>query len=378
MMAEMCDPILTKERISSADPFLWIIPFILSLIGVVMIYSLTLPDSILRDGQLHSHLGLRQLQWIVLGLAAMVVMYLIPLNFWFRASGFLWVVTVGITFITLLSGVGLEAGGARRWINIGGIRLQPLELLSFAYVIHLSKILSIEGCNKGKAFLKLSVIGIISIFPVLIQPDLGGTILLFLLGMAMFVESFGWSIPILTGICMLPGLGFLIFKESYRLRRYLAFIDPWKDPLDKGFQIIQGLVAFANGGVMGVGIGKGLQKLNYLPAAHTDFIIAALGEEFGFMGTGTVVMLFAIWTYRVFRVYKKTLSSYNKVMIWGLCISVLLPFFINVAGVTKMLPLTGMPLPFISYGGSSLVSSWMAVGVLLRCSKDAQGEKCHE
>lgn len=368
-MVETCNAPVIEERQYRVDPFLWLIPLILSLIGVVMIFSLTSPESI-SNGGLHSSLGIKQLQWLVIGLAAMLVMYLIPFILWQRISGFLWVIAVGITAITLLHGIGLEAGGAKRWINIGGVRLQPLEFLSLVYVLHLSKILSVTDNKRIKVFLKLSVIGTISIVPVILQPDLGGTILLFLLGMAMFVEAYGWLIPLLTGFIMLPGLFILIFKESYRVRRYLAFIDPWKDPLDKGFQIIQGLIAFANGGILGVGIGKGLQKLNYLPAAHTDFIFAALGEEFGLAGTGFIVMLFATWSYRIFRVYRKADSSYIKILLWGLCVSILLPFFINVAGVTKLLPLTGMPLPFVSYGGSSLVSSWMTIGLILRCSKD--------
>ncbi len=368
-MVETCNAPVIEEKQYRVDPFLWLIPLILSLIGVVMIFSLTSPESISNVG-LHSSLGIKQLQWLVIGLAAMLVMYLIPFILWQRISGFLWVIAVGITAITLLHGIGLEAGGAKRWINICGVRLQPLEILSLVYVLHLSKILSVTDNKRIKVFLKLSVIGTISIVPVILQPDLGGTILLFLLGMAMFVEAYGWLIPLLTGFIMLPGLFIMIFTESYRVRRYLAFIDPWKDPLDKGFQIIQGLIAFANGGILGVGIGKGLQKLNYLPAAHTDFIFAALGEEFGLAGTGFIVMLFATWSYRIFRVYRKSDSSYIKILLWGLCVSILLPFFINVAGVTKLLPLTGMPLPFVSYGGSSLVSSWMTIGLILRCSKD--------
>lgn len=368
-MVKTCNAPVIEERQYRVDPFLWLIPLILSLIGVVMIFSLTSPESISNRG-LHSSLGIKQLQWLVIGLAAMLVMYLIPFILWQRISGFLWIIAVGITAITLLHGVGLEAGGAKRWINIGGVRLQPLEILSLVYVLHLSKILSVTNNQSVKVFLKLSVIATISIVPVILQPDLGGTILLFLLGMAMFVEAYGWLIPLITGFIMLPGLFILIFKESYRVRRYLAFIDPWKDPLDKGFQIIQGLIAFANGGILGVGIGKGLQKLNYLPAAHTDFIFAALGEEFGLAGTGFIVMLFATWSYRIFCIYRKSDSSYIKILLWGLCVSILLPFFINVAGVTKLLPLTGMPLPFVSYGGSSLVSSWMAIGLILRCSKD--------
>ena len=164
-----------------------------------------------------------------------------------------------------------------------------------------------------------------------------------------------------------------IIRESYRLRRYVAFLDPWKEPLDSGFQVIQGLVAFANGGLLGVGIGKGLQKMNYLPAAHTDYIFAAIGEEFGFIGTGLVVILFTMWAWRCFKVYKQAPSPFLRTLLWGLVISVLLPFFINVGGVTKLLPLTGMPLPFMSYGGSSLLMMWIRVGLIVRITKEIVG-----
>lgn len=370
-MAEFHDTPSSENSTCTTDLFLWLIPFALCIIGAVMIFSLTLPDSISRGGVLSSHLGMRQLQWITLGLVSMVIMYLFPLSFWKRTSGVLWIFAVMLTFVTLIHGLGFEAGGAKRWIRIAGFRVQPLEFLSLAFVIHLAKILSDEGLKRKDAFTKLLVIMGVSIIPVILQPDLGGSILLFLIGMAMFVERKGWLLPLLTGGMMLPVLLFLIFGESYRLRRYIAFMDPWKDPLDKGFQVIQGLVAFSNGGVLGAGIGKGLQKLNYLPAAHTDFIFAALGEEFGLLGTGGVTFLFSFWTYRIYGVYRKTNSGYIKVFVWGLCISILLPFFINIAGVTKLIPLTGMPLPFVSYGGSSLVTSWMSIGILLRCSRDA-------
>jgi len=131
------------------------------------------------------------------------------------------------------------------------------------------------------------------------------------------------------------------------------------------------MVAFANGGLLGVGVGKGLQKLNYLPAAHTDYIFATIGEEFGFVGSFMVVLLFCIWTFRAYSTYRKAEDPFHASLIWGLSASMLIPFFINLGGVLKLMPLTGIPLPFISYGGSSLLFMWIRVGLIMRVCKEA-------
>jgi len=140
--------------------------------------------------------------------------------------------------------------------------------------------------------------------------------------------------------------------------------------MNKGFQIIQGLVAFSNGGILGVGVGKGLQKLNYLPAAHTDYIFPAIGEEFGLAGTLFIVLLYAFWTFRAYILYRRSDDPYLCVLIWGITVSILFPVFVNLGGVMKLMPLTGIPLPFLSFGGTSLVCMWVKVGILMRIAKE--------
>jgi cell division protein FtsW len=140
--------------------------------------------------------------------------------------------------------------------------------------------------------------------------------------------------------------------------------------MNKGFQIIQGLVAFSNGGILGVGVGKGLQKLNYLPAAHTDYIFPAIGEEFGLIGTLFIVLLYAFWTFKAYMLYRRSADAYMSVLIWGITASVLFPMFINLGGVMKLMPLTGIPLPFISFGGTALVIMWVKVGIMMRVAKE--------
>lgn len=188
--------------------------------------------------------------------------------------------------------------------------------------------------------------------------------------MAIHVQSRGWSWPFIAGAAGFPFFFMFIIREGYRLRRYIAFLDPWEQPMDSGFQVIQGLVAFSNGGLFGVGVGKGLQKLNYLPAAHTDYIFATVGEEFGFIGTFFILFFFLLWTMRACSAYKNA-EGFRATLIWALTVSVLIPLFINLGGVLKLMPLTGIPLPFISYGGSSLLFMWAKIGLLMRVCREA-------
>lgn len=215
----------------------------------------------------------------------------------------------------------------------------------------------------------------LSVVPFIFQPDYGGAILLFVLMMGIYVEKFGWLYPLVIGGSM-GVLGFmpLLVSSPYRMARVLAFLDPWQDPRGKGFQIIQGFIAFANGGLWGVGLGQGLQKLKYLPAAHTDFIFAAIGEELGFVGTSLVLLLFVLWFVTILWFYVNIQDAFVRTLLWGIAISVALPLIVNLGGVLKLFPMTGVPMPFISYGGSSLVMMWARVGLLLRGIRDGLSE----
>ena len=199
---------------------------------------------------------------------------------------------------------------------------------------------------------------------------MGGIMLIFAICMSMHVINRGWKYP-LTGVLFLILVSIvMVYAERYRMRRFMAFINPWDDPLNKGFQIIQGLVAFSNGGIFGVGVGRGLQKLNYLPAAHTDYIFPAIGEEFGLAGTLLIVLLYAFWAFKAYTLYRRSYDPFLSVLIWGITASILFPMFVNLGGVMKLIPLTGIPLPFISFGGTSLVCMWVKIGIMLRIAKE--------
>lgn len=355
------------------NPFIWVIPLILSGLGILMITSTTSPSSFTSTGT-PFHMGIKQLQWLLIAIVVMLVVFAIPLRFWYKMSGVLLILTWLMCWLPLLPGIGGSVGGASRWINIPGssVSIQPGELFCLALALHLAKLLSRWDKDPGKAFLLIVILVGAGALPLSLQPDLGTIILVFAVSMGMYVERIGWRWPLIAGTA-LGGMAFplLIFFEPYRMRRVTAFLDPWSDPLDKGFQAIQGLIAFANGGFWGAGLGHGFQKLNYLPAAYTDFIYAAIGEELGLAGTLGVIALFAFWVSQTRMIYYRVPDGFKRSLTWGFTLTVILPLLINVAGVTKLIPLTGMPLPFISYGGTALLMMWSRVGMMLRLEKES-------
>jgi cell division protein FtsW len=358
-----------SERTRKVDPILWLIPLVLSGIGILMVTSTTSPSSFQASGTPFT-MGIKQLQWLSLGITAMFTTYCVPIKAWYKASGPFWFVSMILLAATLVPGVGTFVGGARRWIRVAGISIQPSEILTLAVVMVAAKLMARNEMNPLKCFKQMMFILLVSAAPLMKQPDFGSTILISVICMGMYVERFGWKLPLLSGIFGAALISMFIMSKPYRMRRVYAFLNPWLDPLDKGFQTIQGLIAFANGGKWGTGLGHGFQKLQYLPAASTDFIYAALGEEMGLIGTLGVLALFFLWLVRCRELYNRAPEGYQTALVWGVTLTIAIPLFINVAGVTNAMPLTGMPLPFVSYGGSALIMMWMRIGLLLRIHKE--------
>ena len=356
-------------RAGKVDPTLWLIPLVLSGIGILMVTSTTSPSSFDASGTPFT-MGIKQLQWLGLGGLAMFVTYCVPVKAWYKMSGPLWALSMILLVATLVPGVGSMVGGARRWIRVAGVSVQPSEILTLALIMVVAKLTVRNEMNPQKCFWLLLLIMSVSGAPLLKQHDLGSTILIYAICMGMYVERFGWKMQLVAGVFGAALFAVFIMSKPYRMRRVYAFLNPWLDPLDAGFQTIQGLIAFANGGKWGTGLGHGFQKLQYLPAASTDFIYAALGEELGLIGTLGVLSLFLLWLARCRELYNRVPEGYETALVWGVTLTIAIPLFINVAGVTNAMPLTGMPLPFVSYGGSSLIMMWMRVGLLLRIHKE--------
>lgn len=354
-----------------------IIPLILSGCGLVMISSLSLRNSMTGGNPYVA--PLRQFQFLGLGITLMLCCLAVRSSNLKRNSGKLFLLSLILLLLTLIPGIGVKVGGARRWLALPGFRFQPLEFLLFTLPIFMADRLTDENSvtKRGNfhSFVRPTLIVImITCLPLMLQPNLGGAIIVTSICFVMHIERRGWKYPlvgVLLGICAVVAL---IYVAPYRMRRFQAFWDPWSDPTDTGFQIIQGLVAFANGSVTGVGIGRGLQEQRYLPEAQTDYIFPAIGEEFGLIGTMFLVMLYALWTWRIYYIYRDAKDPFMKSLALGLTASVIFPMFVNVAGVTKLMPLTGIPMPFVSSGGSSMIFMWAKVGLLM-CIKMESRQK---
>ncbi|MBR1657254.1 MAG: cell division protein FtsW [Synergistaceae bacterium] len=350
-----------------------LIPLILSGCGLVMISSLSLRNSMAGGNPYMA--PLKQFQLIGMGITLMMICFVWPSSSLKKHSGKLFALAFFLLVITDIPGIGIKIAGARRWLNLMFMRFQPLEFALFAVPVFMADRLTDENSimNRGsfQSFIRPTLMVIMMMgIPLMLQPSFGGTIIVTAICFVMHIERRGWKYPVWGVLLGIAAVVVLIIVAPYRMRRFNAFWDPWSDPHNTGFQIIQGLVAFANGSLTGVGIGKGLQEERYLPEADTDFIFPAIGEEFGLMGTMFLLILYALWTWRVYNIYRDAKTPFTKSLALGLAASVIFPMFVNVAGVTKLMPLSGIPMPFISSGGSSMIFMWAKVGLLMSIKRE--------
>ncbi len=358
----------------SFDPLLVIVTVVLLCIGVVMVHS---ASAVVSMQKFHDPFGYakRQLLWAALGIGAMFWLSRFDYHRLRPLAPKIAVVSFLFLAIVLIPGIGTIRGGSRAWLGIGSFGIQPSEFAKLGLVIFLAHFLSdagdrMQSFRKGllpPLFLALVAIGLI-----MLEPDLGqsvvimGTtvILLFAAGMRMS-HLFG-----LAGAGAL-GFGVLIAIAPYRLERVVSFLDPWKDPLDSGYQIIQSLYALGSGGVLGLGLGQSRQKYLYLPEPQTDFIYSILGEELGYLGAVSVLFLFAVLVWRGFRTAIYAKDTFGSLLAVGITGMIAVQVLINIGVVTGSIPATGITLPLISYGGSSLTLMLTGIGILLNISRQA-------
>jgi cell division protein FtsW len=315
----------------------------------------------------------RQLLWVLISTAALLVTMNIKYTFWLSFSRPLMFFSICLLCSVFIPGIGKEAGGARRWIQMGPVGFQPSELAKIAIIIYMAALLS-KNQQKLKSFFgglapPMFVLGI-CLGLILLQPDLGTCIAIATISFLMlFVAGvrFVHLIPIV--LASLPMLYIFIFNVAYRKRRILAFLDPWKDPKGSGFQLIQSLIALGSGGLTGVGLGQSRQKLFYLPEAHTDFIFSIIGEELGFLASGFIVLSFFMIILLGFKIVMKSPDLFSYLLSFGITVMIGLQAIINIGVATGSVPTKGLPLPFISFGGSSLLLSMIGMGILLNISR---------
>lgn len=364
----MESPFLTGKK---PDIILLLVTLVLVTIGTVMIYS---SSSILameryNDGQ---YFLKKQIFFVVLGFGIMVLMTKLPHDILrkFAYPGI--VVSVALLSLLLIPNIGIKAGGATRWLRVWIFSFQVTEMVKIAMVLFLANLLTrkikhITEFKKG--VLVPLLVTVLIVFLIILEPDFGTAVIITVILMLMLYLS-GCRILHLAGLASLfiPVGFWLIFHKSYRLERLISFLDPWKDPQHSGFQIIQSLLSFGSGGAFGVGVGDGMQKLFYLPEPHTDFILSIIAEESGFIGVAFVIIFFVLFIIRGFLISFKASDLFSALLAAGLTMVIALEAVINIAGVMGLIPLKGLALPFISYGGTSLIMSLALVGILLNIS----------
>lgn len=342
------------------------VPLILSLAGLIFIFeaSAVKATSLFNDS---FHFFKAQLLWLLIGINLMVVFSLID----YRKIHLIALISLIVTFIllviVLIPGIGLQAGGARRWLDLGFFNLQPTELAKFSVIVYLSCWFSRKA---KRVFFSYVVLISLLISLIVLQPDVGTAVIVFLISMIIYYQA-GMSLGNFVSLVILGVAGFFLLIKSapYRLNRLIAFVDPSIDPLGIGYHINQIKISLSQGGLFGQGFGISRQKYFFLPEAHTDSIFAIIGEEYGFFGVLVVIFLYLIFVYRIYHLVRLTPDILAKLLATGIFAFFNLQITINLGGVVGLFPLTGVPLPFISYGGSHLVISYVLLGILLSIEK---------
>ncbi len=359
----------------SPDIILLIVTLILVTVGTVMIYS---SSSIMamerfKDGQFFLK---KQLFFVTIGLLTMLLMTRIPYE---ELKKFAYpgvIISIVLLTLVLIPKIGVRVGGAARWLKVGFFTFQVSELVKIFVVLFLAHFLTRKAMY-AKELMRGVIIPLgVTMFLVgliVVEPDFGTAVLIMLILMLMLYLA-GSRVRYLAGlVAMLIPVGVsLLFYKSYRVERLMTFLDPWRDPQNSGFQIIQSLISFGSGGTFGVGVGDGRQKLFYLPEPHTDFILSIIAEESGFIGVTVIVCLFAVFVIRGFMISFKAPDKFSTLLAAGLTMIIALEAFVNIAGVMGLIPLKGLALPFLSYGGTSLIMSLTSVGILLNISAHEQ------
>jgi cell division protein FtsW len=320
----------------------------------------------------------RQGIYALVGFGLMVLMMHVNLDLVRKAAWPILVLCALMLVAVLIPGLGKKVGGAARWIKVGGLSFQPVEFVKIGLVLFMAHSLARKQ-DKIKSF-RLGLLPYMVILSVLLslllaQPDMGSALTLAAVAMAMLLVA-GTRLSYVAGLGLfaLPFLYFLVMSVDYRRRRILAFLNPWEDPGNSGFQIIQSWIAFGSGGAVGQGLGESKQKLFYLPEAHTDFIFSVVGEELGFVGVFVIAAMFMLLILRGIRTSLGVCDDFASLLAFGITLLIGLQAFVNMAVVMGMVPTKGLALPFLSYGGTSLVATLAAVGLLLNVSRHLPGE----
>jgi cell division protein FtsW len=354
---------------------LWIVVIAANLFGLLMILSASSVTALYQYGSSWYQFRLQAL-WFVIGCCAMFVMSRYSyekLSKWMKLILF---VSAGLMVAVLIPGLGVSVNGSSRWIGWGPLRMQPSEFVKLAVILYAADTLTrrVGQIRDWKAVMRpIAIVFTVFAAMLMAQPNLGTTIILATIVLVMlFVGGVpGKPLALFSGLLVGAAACFAVF-EPYRMRRLMSFRDPWADPLYTGYQSLQSQVGFANGGVLGTGLGQGRAKWGFLPEAHTDFIYAIIGEEIGLVGSVLVIAVFLAFALLGIRTALHARDRFGMLLATGITTWILIQAFINVGACVGVLPITGVPLPFLSAGGSSLVVTMAASGILLNIARQGR------
>lgn len=355
------------------DYKLLILSIIAGFLGIVMIYS---ASNVWAEYKFNDPLKYVKHQFLFYIIGILIMLFLSKIDYqkYYKYANKILFVCFVLLALVLIPGVGKVRNGARSWFGIGSFGIQPSEFAKIGLIIFVSKYLanndkSVKDVVKGL----FPILGIIFLFfgLIMLEPDFGqGMVIVLTLIMIIFISGANVSFFVKCGILGLFGIVGLIIVAPYRLARIISFVNPWVDPLGSGFQIIQSLYAIGPGGLLGLGFGSSIQKHFYLPEPQTDFIFSIISEEFGFLGVLFVTGIFFLLFYFAMKISLRAKNLFAKYLVFGLAFGILIQALLNLCVVVGLIPVTGVTLPFFSYGGSSLLVSFASIGIILNASKD--------
>lgn len=354
------------------NKILLIAVIVLSLFGALMIYSSSYVWAAYKFNDPYKYLK-AQLIFLILGYILMFLVSNYSYHNYRKYSNIIFILCTIMLSLVLIPGIGSVRNGSRSWFGIGGFGVQPSEFTKLALIIFTSKYLTnnernLKDIKKG-VFPILSIL-ILVFGLIMLEPDFGtGVVIVMTIVVLLFVSGVKMNFFIKIGCLGLIGIVILILIAPYRMERIISFINPWSDPLGSGFQIIQSLYAIGPGGLLGLGLGNSIQKHFYLPEPQTDFIFAIISEEFGFMGVLIVSVLFVTIIYLGFKIAIKCEDKFGKYLAFGITFGLAFQTILNLMVVVGLIPVTGVTLPFLSYGGSSLLISLTSIGIILNIGK---------
>lgn len=364
------------SQFKNADKTLLIVIAVLAVFGLIMLSSASVAVGLNRfnDGSFYIK---KQLIALVIGLAGLYYAYRVDYRRWRDLSFWLFAITLGLLVLVLIPGIGASGYGAQRWLNLYVTTFQPSELAKLTLILYLSGWLAEQGQARLRDFKTgllplLLLLGVLFLL-IILQPDLGTLLVICAIAMVLYFVG-GANLRHLAGLI---GSGLILVAlviklEPYRLARFTTFLNPGADPQGAGYHITQALLAIGSGGILGVGLGHSRQKFLYLPEVTGDSIFAVMAEELGFIACVALVALFALFMWRGLRIARRAPDMYGKLLAVGITAWIVIQAFVNIGAMVGVLPLTGLPLPLISYGGSALIIMLFGMGILLNISKQSR------